>query len=179
VPCPLGIPNLRAAHPVDNRVYGGNLSFPAESTFRSAADESRMTFAWDVTQQTLPVSAAPAWIAQLAVGQLRASDGFVHDPQNTAESFAQCVVTGDMYAPWAPTRTDRRSEAVTIDGREGWLIESEITVTAPGLPFRGDRTIFVVVRHGEDWGMFFGAVPLGDTSLDAVLDQAVAGLQAD
>jgi hypothetical protein len=137
-----------------------------------------MSFAWDVTQQTLPVDAAPSWIAQLAVGQLRASDGFVHDARNTAESVVQCALTSDMYKPHAPVRTDRRSEAVTIDGREGWLIESDITVTAPGLAFPGDRTIFVVVRDGEDWGMFFGAVPIGDIDLNAVLDRTVASLRA-
>ena len=54
---------------------------------------------------------------------------------------------------------------ITIDGREGWLIESDITVTAPGLAFPGDRAIFVVVRDGDDWGMFFGAVPIGDVGL--------------
>jgi hypothetical protein len=177
VPCPLGIPNLRAPHPVDNRVYGGNLSFPAEPTFRPATEEPRMVFAWDVTQQTLPVSAAPLWIAQLAVGRLRASGGFVHDPQNTAESFLECTLTSEMYDSYEPVRTDRRSEAITIDGQEGWLIETDITVTAPGLAFPGDRTIFLVVRDGDDWGMFFGAVPIGDTALDAVLDRTVAGLQ--
>ena len=178
VPCPLGIPNLREPHPVDNRVYGGNLSFPAEPTFRPAADEPRLNFAWDVTQQTLPVNATPSWIAQLAVGQLRASDGFVHGPENTAESFVQCVLSGDMYRPHTPVRIDRRSEAITIDGREGWLIEADITVTAPGLAFPGDRTVFIVGRAGDDWGVFFGAVPIGDTNLDAVLDRTVAGLQA-
>ena len=178
VPCPLGIPNLRAAHPVDYRVYVGNLSFLAEPTFQTAADEERLNFAWDVTQQKLPVSSQPAWIAQLAVGQLRGSDGFVNDPRNTAESVVQCAISGDLYSPFAPTRTDRRSEAIIIDGREGWLIESDITVTAPGLAFPGDRTIFIVVRDGENWGMFFGAVPIGDAGLDAALDRTVASLQA-
>jgi Protein of unknown function (DUF2510) len=178
VPCPLGIPNLRAPHPVDNRVYGGNLSFLAEPTFQPATEEPRLTFAWDVTQQTLPVSAAPSWIAQLAVGQLRASDGFVYDPRDTAESLVSCALTSSFYQAYVPERNDRRSEAITIDGREGWLIETDITVTAPGLAFSGDRTIFVVVRDGENWGMFFGAVPIGDAALDAVLDRTVASLQA-
>jgi hypothetical protein len=172
------VPNLRASHPVDNRVYGGNLSFRAEPSFQPPTEESRMSFAWDVTQQALSVDASPWWIAQLAVGQLRASDGFVHGPRNTAESFVQCALTGDMYKPWAPVRSDRRSEAVTVDGREGWLIEADVTVTAPGLDFPGDRTIVLVVRDGKDWGFFFGAVPIGDADLDAVLDRTVAGLQA-
>jgi hypothetical protein len=137
-----------------------------------------MTFAWDVTQQALSVDDIPWWIAQLAVGQLRASDGFVHDPRNTAESFVQCTLTCDIYQQYAPVRTDRRSKAVSIDGRQGWLIESDLTVNAPGLDFPGDRTIFVVVRDKENWGIFFGAVPIGDPDLNAVLDRTVAGLQA-
>jgi hypothetical protein len=177
VPCPLAIPNQREAHPVDNRVYGGNLSFLAEPTFQAAAEEERLNFAWDVIQQKLPVNAQPSWIAQLAVGQLRASDGFVHDPRNTAESVVQCALTGSLYLPYSPTRIDRRSEAVTIDGHAGWLIESDITVTATGLAFPGDRTIFIVVRDGKDWGMFFGAVPIGDVDLNAVLDRTVDSLQ--
>jgi Protein of unknown function (DUF2510) len=178
VPCPYGIPNQRAPHPVDNRVYGGNLSFPAEPSFRPAADEPRISFAWDVSQQSLSVDDIPWWIAQLAVGQLRASDGFVHDPRNTAESVLQCALTGDMYEEWTPARTDRRSKAVTIDGRQGWMIDSNITVSAPGLDFPGDRTVVVVVRDNENWGMFFGAVPIGDADLNAALDRTVASLQA-
>jgi len=72
VPCPKGNPNQRARHPIDGRVYGGNLSFEAQPTFDPAALESRFTFAYDVLQQSLTVRQwNPTWIAQLAVGQLR------------------------------------------------------------------------------------------------------------
>jgi hypothetical protein len=178
VPCPLGLPGLRAPHPSDGRVYGGNLSFPAEPTFRPATEEPRMTFAFDVIQQALPVNATPDWIAQLAVGQLRAESGFVHDARNTAESLVQCLVTGSMYQPYDPTRSDRRSEATTVSGRSGWLVEVEVSVAEPGLPFPGDRVVVVVVPDGDNWGFFFGAVPIGDVGLDQVLDGTVAGLQA-
>ena len=178
VPCPKGNPNQRARHPIDGRVYGGNLSFEAQPTFEPAALESRFSFAYDVLQQTLPVSQNPPWIAQLAVGQLRASDGFVHDARNTVESFAQCVVTGRMYGPYVPTRGDIRSESLSIDGRRGWLIESEITVDQPDLALLGDHVIFIVVRDGKDWGFFFGAVPIGNGQLDAVLARTVRGLRA-
>ena len=50
-------------------------------------------------------------------------------------------------------------------------------MTAPGLAFPGDRTIFLVVRDGDDWGMFFGAVPLGDVGLNEVLDRTIASLE--
>ena len=177
VRCPMGNPNQRARHPIDSRVYGGNLSFQAQPTFEPAALEPRFSFAYDVLQQTLPVSQNPAWIAQLAVGQLRASDGFVHDARNTVESFAQCVVTGGMYVPYVPTRGDIRSESLSIDGRRGWLIESEITVDRPDLALLGDHVIFIVVSDGKDWGFFFGAVPIG-SQLNAVLASTVRDLRA-
>jgi hypothetical protein len=178
VPCPLGLPGQRAPHPVDGRVHGGNLSFPAEPTFRPAAEEYRMTFAFDVIQQPLPVNASPPWIAQLAVGQLRAESGFVNDSRNTAESLMQCLMTGPMYDPYQPTRADRRNETTAVSGKQGWLIDSDVTVAEPGLPFAGDRVVVVVVPDGTNWGFFFGAVPIGDNDLNAILDRTVASLQA-
>jgi hypothetical protein len=178
VRCPKGNPNQRASHPVDGRVYGGNLSFEAQPTFEPAALEGRFSFAYDVLQQTLPVSQNPPWIAQLAVGQLRGSDGFVHDARNTVESLARCVVTGNMYGPYVPSRGDIRSESLSINGRNGWLIESEITVDRPDLALLGDHVIFIVVRDGKNWGFFFGAVPIGNAQLDAVLASTIRGLRA-
>ena len=149
-----------------------------QPTFEPAVIEQRFTFAYDVLQQHVTVSQNPPWIAQLAVGQLRAKDGFVNDPRNTVESLAQCVITGNMYRPYLPTRTDIRSESLSIDGRSGWLIDSEITVDRPDLQVTGDHVIFIVVRDGKDWGFFFGAVPIGNARLDAVLATTIRGLRA-
>jgi Protein of unknown function (DUF2510) len=176
--CPKGNPTLRASHPINSRVYGGNLSFEEQPTFQRAAVETRFHFAYDVVQQTLPVSQDPPWIAQLAVGQLRARDGFVDDPRNAVESLVRCVISGNMYSPYLPIRTDIRSESLSIDGHSGWLIESEITVNRPDVPVAGDHTIFIVVRDGKDWGFFFGAVPIGNAQLDAVLARTIRGLRA-
>jgi hypothetical protein len=38
--------------------------------------------------------------------------------------------------------------------------------------------IFIVVRDGKDWGFFFGAVPIGNAQLDAVLASTVRELRA-
>ena len=178
VRCPKGNPNLRANHPLDDRVYGGNLSFEEQPTFEPAAIEPRFSFAYDVLQQSVLVSREPSWIAQLAVGQLRGKNGFVNDAQNTAESLVHCVITGNMYSPYVPTRTDIRSESLSIDGHSGWLIDSEITVDRPDLQVKGDHVIFIVVRDGNDWGFFFGAVPIGNAQLDAVLATTIRGLRA-
>jgi Protein of unknown function (DUF2510) len=178
VRCPKGNPLLLARHPGDGRVHGGNLSFAEQPTFDPAAIEPRFSFAYDVLQQSVTVSQEPPWIAQLAVGQLRRKDGYVNDARNTVESFAHCVVTGNMYSPYLPTRNDIRSESLSIDGHSGWLVESEITVDRPDLKVKGDHTIFIVVRDGSDWGFFFGAVPIGNAQLDAVLANTIRELRA-
>lgn len=178
VRCPKGDPTVRASHPIDGRVYGGNLSFEEQPTFEPAAIEQRFSFAYDVLQQSVPVSQNPPWIAQLAVGQLRGKDGFVNDPRNTVESLVKCVITGNMYSPYLPTRTDIRSEGLSINGHSGWLIDSEITVDRPDLQVKGDHVIFIVVRDRNDWGFFFGAVPIGNAQLDAVLAATIRGLRA-
>ena len=176
--CPKGNPNLRARHPIDDRVYGGNLSFPEQPTFESASVEPRFRFAYDVVQQTLQVSRDPGWIAQLAVGQLRGKDSFGNDAKTAVENLVRCVIAGNMYSPYLPTRTDIRSESLSIDGHNGWLIDCEITVDRPDLPVAGDHTIFIVVRDGQNWGFFFGAVPIGNAQLDAVLAKTIRELRA-
>ncbi len=177
VPCPIGDPNQRETHPADGRVYGGNLSFPAAGNFQPAAPEPRLSFAYDVTQQYLPVNSNPGWIAQLAVGRLLGTD-FPGKPKAIADSVMQCAVTTSMYLQYGPTRKDLRSEAITISGKASWLIEADITVNEPGLPFAGDKVIFVVVPDGDNWGLFFGAVPIGDTALTNQLNDVVRNLTA-
>ena len=177
-PCATGAPQLRGSHPTDGRIYGGNLSFPEVPIFRPAAPEPRLSFAYDVTQQYLSVNEDPGWIAQLALGELRAADGFKGSARIAAENFVRCALSGAMYAPYSPTRIDVRSNPITVSGKQGWLIEAEIRVLATGLPFQGDNAVFLVVEDGRDWGLFFGAVPIGNFELKAVLLRTVAALRA-
>ena len=58
------------------------------------------------------------------------------------------------------------------------MIESDIRVSEPGLKFAGDHVVLVVVRDGDNWGFFFGAAPIGDQRLTALLEQTVDGLQS-
>lgn len=177
VSCPAGGPNERAAHPTDDRVYGGNLSFTAVSSFLPAAPEARLSFARDVTQQYVYTNRDPNWIAQLAVGQLRAADGFDGDARDTAEGVAECAVSSNLWARGAPTAKQLESTAFTVSGRKGWKVTVDVTVSNPGLPFAGDRAVFVVVPDGDDWGLFFGAVPIGDKELIGVMDGVVDDLR--
>jgi len=159
-------------------VHGGNLSFAPVPSFNPAAPEPRLSYAYDVTQQTLSVSRDPGWIAQLAVGQVRARSGFEGGARATVESIVECATSSLFYAPYGATRTDIASRAVIVSGKSGWLVETDITVSKPGLPFSGDHAIFIVVEDGDDWGLFFGAVPIGDRQLVEILDATVADLGA-
>lgn len=174
--CPVGAPDARGPHPADARVYGGNLSFPRVTSYLPEAPENRLTFAYDVTQQTRTVSLDPPWISQLAVGRLMA-DGYPRTAQHTAELVTECIVASDLYLPHRPTRRDLSSRLVTVSGQDGWLITTEILVDLPGLPFEGDRVAVLVVPDGADWSLFFGAVPIGDQALTDVLTRTVLALR--
>ncbi len=179
VPCPQAASPGRAEHPVDDRVYGGNLSFPRVDSFAAEVPEPRLSFASDVTQQYQPVNNNPGWIAQLAVGRLAGADGFVHGPRNTAESVLNCIVTSSLYElEDHAIRRDLRSAAITVSGRPGWLVEANISVAKAGLPFDGDHVIVVVVGDGNDFGLFFGAVPIGNEDLATVMNTTVDELRA-
>lgn len=169
--CASGQPDVRLEHPSDGRVHGGNLSFPAAPELDPAGVELRFSFAWDVLQQIKGVHANPGWIAQLAVGRLRAEDGFDGGAQAVVEQAIRCTITSNMYEPYTPTRTDRRAQPITLDGVRGWHLETDVTVAVSGLPFRGDRVHFIVVPDGKDWSFFFSAMPLGDEALNAVADR--------
>jgi hypothetical protein len=176
--CSSGEPDVRDSHPVDGRVYGGNLSFTRVSSFEREAPEARLSFAYDITQQYLTVSENPGWIAQLAVGRLRGVDGFDSGAKRVALTVVECVASSEMYIPYEAKRRDLRSVAFTVDGQPGWLVETDISVTEPGLAIAGDHVIVAVVEDGADWGLFFGAVPIGDRALTSTLKATVADLRA-
>ena len=74
-----------------------------------------MSFAWDVTQQIKIVSQTPGWIAQLAVGQLRADD-FGRDAGRRRTGSPSALSPEISTAPTAPLDTIfevRRSRSTT------------------------------------------------------------------
>jgi hypothetical protein len=174
--CPEGAPDARSPHPSDGRVHGGNLSFPRVDSFVPEAPENRLTFAYDVVQQVRTVSLDPPWIAQLGLGRLLA-DGYPRTAQHTAELVTECIVASDLYRPYDPHRRDVDSRPITVSGTDGWLITTDLEIGVAGLPFAGDHVAVVVVPDGADWGVFFGAVPIGDRTLTDTLTTTVLGLR--
>jgi hypothetical protein len=174
--CPEGAPDARAPHPADDRVYGGNLSFPRVAAFTPERSENRLTFAYDLTQQVRTVSLDPPWIAQLGAGRLIA-DGYPRDAEHTAEFVTECIVASELYEPYDPQRRDVVSRAIRVSGTDAWLLTTDVVVSVPQLGFAGDHLAVVVVPDGADWGLFFGAVPIGDRELTATLTRTILSLR--
>jgi len=74
---------------------------------------------------------APGWGAAVMVGELVAGDGFF-EPKDGAEIVLRCV-TGTFYGGAEVTRNDTTSQAMTVDGHEGWIMESDLSFSIPGL----------------------------------------------
>ena len=82
-------------------------------------------------------------MASVLIAQLLAGDGFF-GPQQGAEVVADCAV-GRFYGDAPAGREDRRNEAITVDGRPAWMIESHLTFDIPDIRTTGELMIIVVV----------------------------------
>jgi hypothetical protein len=179
VACATGDPMLREDHPGDGRVHGGSLSFqpPGADWNEDAAYTYEMSWAYDtdgVSQLT-----EPAWMALLAVGALHADDGF-RTPRQAADGMMQCIASSGYYSDFTG-RKDVSSRSVSIGGRKGWALRSEIRVDKPGLSVDGDVAEVIVVDTGTPGGLSFfaGFVPIGDQDRIAVLDRTITSLRVD
>lgn len=177
VPCPQGDPTARQPHPEDGRLHGGGLSIPRQKGWDGPSPSGALSWAYDVEGQTKQIE--PRWIAMLGVGALFTGDGF-DEPRRAAEMVMQCTVTSPFYIDFRG-RKDLWSKAVTVDGRPGWSLRSEIRIENPDIYAEGDIVEVTVVDAGspESLGMFLGAVPIGDEVLIKTMDQTVKDLRVE
>ena len=62
-------------------------------------------------------------------------------------------------------RTDTSSKALDVDGHSGWLIESELSFSIPGLNATSETVLLAVVQiSGSKYSLFYASVP--NTSAD-------------
>lgn len=151
--------------PADGRVYGGALSYPAlPSPWEAPMGDERVPFGRDVMSQVADVEPYPEgrWVASVLVGELIAGDGFF-TPEQGAEIVVECVV-GVFYGPNTQVdRDDQVSEAITLDGKDAWLVESHLTFDIPGLETKGETLILMIVATGDATAsLFYASIP--DTS---------------
>lgn len=173
VACPEGDPRARDDHPSDDRVHGGDLSFPRVTGWE---DDEAVGLSWAYDVAGVSDQVEPGWFSLLAVGALRMADGF-EQAQSSAEMISECLATSQYYSGLSGV-TRLEAGEVSVDGHPGWRIRSEITVDNPSIEAEGDVLDVIVVDTGagESLGMFVGAVPIDDADRLEVLDETESGL---
>lgn len=157
--------------PNDGRVHGGQLSYPTlGSPWGSPQSDNRVPFGNDVNEQLVTVQerydGTNSWVASILVGQLVAGDGFF-SPQEGSEIVVKCIV-GTFYGPGtAVTRDDKKNEALKVDGKDAWVVESHLTFDIAGLKTMGELLIVVIVATSEaSSSLYYASIP--DTVPDLV-----------
>lgn len=176
VECPEGDPAARTDHPADDRVHGGGLSFPRVDGWEEN-QAAGLSWAYDVDALTDDVE--PGWFSMLAVGALRMADGF-EQAQESAEMISQCVATSSYYAEISGV-TQLESAEITVDGKPGWRVRTEVRVDDPTMESAGDVVDVIVVDTGggESLGMFLGAVPIADEKRLSLIADTEAALTVE
>lgn len=166
--------------PAGSRVVSGQLSYPRlGAPFTSPTSDNRVPYGRNIRSQTAQVEVRPdgrlLWVAQIVIAQLRAGDGF-YEPEQGAKIIADCV-SGVFYGGVAVDRTDRRDEAIRIDGRSGWIIEAHLAFDVPDIETKGETMIIIVVETDDGAGLFYGSLPDTSPDYNEMIRTAMADLQ--
>ena len=147
----------------DGRVHGGPVSFPELGPpWNPPQPDTRVPFGRDVAVQQVPVQSnydgvGSSWVASVLVAELQAGDGFF-SPQQGSEVVVKCIL-GAFYGN-NPVRSDvQKDERTTIDGREAWLVESELSFDIPNLETKGELLIVAIVAAGTTSGLYYASIP--------------------
>ncbi len=165
--------------PADGRVHSGPLSYPQlPSPWGAPQANTEVPFGRDVLQQFVQTEQTPtmSWGAAVMVGELVAGDGFF-EPKDGAEIVLKCV-TGTFYGDAEVTRHDTVSKAMTVDGHDAWIMESDLSFSIKGLDATNELlTVVIVDLENGSAGLFASSVPGNAPQYDAPAEQAMKGLR--
>lgn len=149
-----------------NRRVGGQLSFETQGWGEGGFS---MPFAHDVSAESRQIQFG--WYSNLAVGALLKSDGFT-EPAASALAMTQCLATSSYFSTYTGHKT-LTSEAITIDGKPGHRMVTEIYVAEPN-DVTGDRVTVIVVDtgQGEQLSFFVSAATITNPGNLAEADRA-------
>jgi hypothetical protein len=167
-PCPVNTQSLTpVTHTADGRVHGGLLSYPTlGSPWSTPTTDLRVPFGRDVSEQEVVIEpnydgANASWVASVLVAELAAGDGFF-SPQEGSEIVVKCLI-GAFYGNAAVGRNDTVSKAMTVGGKDGWLVETHLTFDIKGLKTKGETAIVLIVATSTDTSsLYYASIP--DTS---------------
>jgi hypothetical protein len=174
--CTAGVVNstAQARTTLDGRLTAGNLSFPLfGDPWQAPEGDNRVPFGtYAVMQEALDQEAYDGvrghnWVSSLLLSDLVSGDGFANS-QTAAETVMKCVL-GLYYGDYQVQRSDISAKAHSVDGHDGWLIESQLSFDIPGLKAKGERVLLLVVQTDTDsFGLFYASVP--DTQPERLVD---------
>ncbi|MBO1031506.1 DUF2510 domain-containing protein [Tessaracoccus sp. SD287] len=148
-----------------NRRLGGQLSFESRGWSRGGFS---MPFAHDVSAERRTIR--PGWQSNLAVGALLKADGF-DDPARSAKMMTDCFASSSYFRGYTGNKV-LTTEAVTIDGKPGHRMVTEIYVSEPA-DVTGDRVTVIVVDtgHPDQFSFFVSAATITDPENIAEVQQ--------
>lgn len=170
--------------PNDGRVHGGQLSYPMlGSPWTPPTTEFRVPFGRGVLSQTVTIepnynNRGNSWVASVVIGRLLAGDGFF-TPEQGSEIVVKCIV-GAFYDNADVSRNDVKNEAMEVDGKDAWIVESNLGFELEGLEAKGELLIVVIVQTSEtSSSLFYASIP--DNAPDQVgpAREALANLAVD
>jgi hypothetical protein len=171
------------SHPADGRVHGGPVSYPMLGPPWSAPQgESRVPFGTDVQSQVVTDQLnydgnGSNWISQVLVAELQAGDGFF-TPEQGSQIVVKCIL-GAFYGN-NPVKSDVKvNKAITIDGHDAWLVESQLTFNIAGLITKGEYLIVAIVSADNRSGLYYATIPDTQRELVEPARDALANLQVD
>jgi Protein of unknown function (DUF2510) len=176
-------PSPSTTHPADGRVHGGPVSYPMLGPpWGAPQGDNRVPFGSDVQSQLVLVEPnyddqGNNWVASVLVGELQAGDGFF-TPEQGSQIVVKCIL-GAFYGN-NPVNSDVKvNEKVTIDGHDGWLVESQLTFDIAGLETKGELLIVAIVSAGNRSGLYYASIPDTTPELVQPARDTLANLQVD
>nr|WP_294691883.1 DUF2510 domain-containing protein [uncultured Friedmanniella sp.] len=149
--------------PSDGRVHGGPVSYPRLGPpWSPPQSDNRVPFGSDVKVQQVGVESnydgrGSSWVASVLVAELQAGDGFF-SPEQGSQVVVKCIL-GAFYGD-APVRSDVKvDEAATIDGRDAWIVESQLSFDIPGLRTKGELLLVAIISAGATSGLYYASIP--------------------
>lgn len=181
-PCPVQTsPETPVAHPNDGRVHGGALSYPKlGAPWSEVQTDSRVPFGRDTAMQSITTEpnyqTGSNWMASILVSELVAGDGF-YSPQEGSEIVVKCLL-GVFYGDAKVDRADAVSQAMTLDGKDAWIVETNLSFSIKGLKATGELVIVVIVAtSAESSSLFYASIPNNVPQYVPDARKALAGLR--
>ncbi|MDR1768790.1 MAG: DUF2510 domain-containing protein [Propionibacteriaceae bacterium] len=165
----------------NGRVYGGALSYQElGSPWSEVEVETRVPYAAQVPTQIVVDQenydgSGGTWVSSVLVADLYVGDGF-GSAKVGAETILKCVL-GVFYSDAQVTSNVARSEKHDVSGHSGWLIETNLSFSIPGLNATSENVLLLVASTGsERYSLFYSSVPNTSSELIPDVQAALASL---